>query len=183
AILTGSGDKAFSSGADLKKMIPYKAKLSSFERKYFNETEYESFGGISRNFKCWKSMIAAINGLALGGGLEMALACDIRIASVNAKMGLTEARWGILPGGGGTQRLPRTIPISYAMEMMMTGNPIDAEKAHKIGLVSEVVSTEKLMDTAIELAKTICKRAPLAVRSIKEATLTGLNRPIEDGLD
>lgn len=182
AVLTGAGPKAFSTGADLKAFIPHQNSLSNIERKEMLDRELGSFGAITRNFNCWKPIIAAVNGLCLGGGLEMALACDIRIASENASFGLTEPRWGIIPGGGGTQRLPRLIPLSIALEMLLTTRVIDAWEALRIGLVSKVVPPGQLLAEAVSTADFICSNGPLAVRAVKEAVLRGVNMTLEDGL-
>src|SRR6185312_12935982 len=112
AVLTGAGEKSFSAGADLKSLIPSLTKAGPTT----TETNDGGFGGITRGFECWKPMIAAINGHCIAGGFEMMLACDLRIASENATFGLAEVRWGIIPGAGGTQRLPRAIPLAKAME-------------------------------------------------------------------
>ncbi len=139
AILTGAGDKAFSAGADLKKMIPFLATLSPFERRE-REEKCPGFGGITRRLNIWKPIIAAINGFCLAGGLEMALACDIRVAAEHATFGLMEVSRGIIPGAGGTQRLPRMIPVAKAMEMILMAQRIDAQEALRLGLVNRVVS-------------------------------------------
>jgi E-phenylitaconyl-CoA hydratase len=169
AILTGAGDDAFSAGIDLKGGA---GKKSPKERP----------GGIHRGLKVLKPIIAAINGLAVGGGLELALACDIRICSDNAMMGLTEVQWGIIPGGGGTQRLPRVVSLSDAMKMIFTGERIDAKEALRIGLVSEITSQERLMPRAMEIAQAICECGPLAIRAAKEAILRGLDLPLDEGI-
>jgi enoyl-CoA hydratase/carnithine racemase len=130
----------------------------------------------------WKPLIAAINGVALGGGLEIALACDIRIAVEKARFGLPEATLGLIPGWGGTQRLPRIVPWAKAAEMLFTGKWIDANEAYRIGLVNAVVSPDKLMTTAREWAADICKAAPLAVQAAKEAMIRGTSTSLEEGL-
>ena len=127
-------------------------------------------------------MIAALNGLTLGGGLEIAIVCDIRIASENAKFGFPEVKVGMLPGSGGTQRLPHLIPPGIAAEMLFTGKPIDAREAYRIGLVNAIVPLEKLMPAAIELARSICEAGPLAVRTIKEVMVKGMSLGLEEGL-
>lgn len=177
AILTGAGDRAFSAGADLKKLIPaaFAAGTSSRHNEY-------GLGGITRGLEIWKPVIAAINGHALAGGLELALACDLRIAAEHATFGLTEVRWAIMPGAGGTQRLPRTVGLGRALEMILTGETIDAQEACRIGLVNRVVPLAELMPTARRWAETICERGPLAVRAAKEAVLRGLSLPLPDGL-
>jgi len=127
-------------------------------------------------------VIASVNGFALGGGTELALACDIRIASEKARLGVPEVSLGILPGAGGTQRLPRMIPWCKAAELLFTGKPIDAKEAYRIGLVNEVVQPQEVMSRAREWADRICKVSPLAVRAIKEAMVRGSNMTLDDGL-
>lgn len=180
-ILTGAGDKAFSAGADLKKMIPFTAKLSAIERRE-REERFPGFGGITRGLNIWKPIIAAINGFCLAGGLEMALACDLRVAADHATFGLMEVRWGIIPGAGGTQRLPRMIPLARAMEMILMAERIDAQEALRLGLVNRVVPLPEVMPTAIKMAESILEKGPLAVRAAKEAILRGLSMPVEEGL-
>jgi enoyl-CoA hydratase/carnithine racemase len=174
AILTGAGDKAFSAGNDL--VATARGATPPVRRDV-------PFGGNTRNFVTWKPTIAAINGYCLAGGLEMALACDIRIAAEHAQFGLPEVRWAIIPGAGGTQRLPRAIPLALAMEMILTGERIDAQRALQAGLVSRVVPADQVMPTALQIAETICKRGPLAVRSAKESILRGLDLTLQQGLD
>jgi enoyl-CoA hydratase/carnithine racemase len=135
-----------------------------------------------RGFDLWKPLIAAINGMALGGGLEMALACDIRICSERARLGFPEVTLGLLPGWGGTQRLPRMIPWSKACEMLFMGKYIKADEAYRIGLVNIVLPPEEVMDTAKSWAQIICQAGPLAVRAAKEAMYRGASMPLEDGL-
>ena len=173
AILTGAGDRAFSAGADLV------ARAAGDKRIVFGPT---SFGGITKTRPIYKPIIAAINGHCLAGGLEMALACDLRIAAPHARFGLAEVRWGIIPGGGGTQRLPRAIPPALANEMIFTAEPIDADTALRAGLISRIVPADELAATATALARTIASRAPLAVQAAKEAILRGQDMPLADGL-
>jgi enoyl-CoA hydratase/carnithine racemase len=130
----------------------------------------------------YKPIIAAINGHANGGGFEQALTCDIRVAAEHAQFGLGEVRLGWLPGGGGTQRLPRLIPLGRALEMLYTGNRIGAQEALRLGLVDYVVPMDKLMGKCEEIAVEICKSAPLAVQKIKQAVMRGLDMPMGDGL-
>jgi enoyl-CoA hydratase/carnithine racemase len=130
----------------------------------------------------WKPLIAAVNGLALGGGLEIVLACDIRIASEKARFGTPEVTLGLIPGWGGTQRLPRMLPWCKAAELLLMGRPIDAQEACRIGLVNKVVPPEQVMPTAKEWAEVICQAGPLAVRAAKEAMIKGSGMPFEDGL-
>ena len=130
----------------------------------------------------WKPMIAAINGFCLAGGLEEALCCDLRVAVPHATFGLPEVRWAIMPGAGGTQRLPRAIPLAKAMEMILMARTITAEEALRLGLINAVVPLAELLPTARKWADTICERGPLAVRAAKEAVIRGLTLPLGDGL-
>jgi E-phenylitaconyl-CoA hydratase len=180
-ILTGAGDKAFSAGADLKKMIPLLSKLSTIERRE-REEKFPGLGGITRGLNIWKPIIAAINGFCLAGGLEMALSCDLRVAAEHATFGLMEVSRGIIPGAGGTQRLPRMIPMAKAMEMILMAQRIDAQEALRFGLVNRVVPLAELMPTAMKMAEVISQNAPLAVRSAKEAIIRGLSMTLEEGL-
>jgi enoyl-CoA hydratase/carnithine racemase len=173
-IITGAGEKAFCGGADIKDTLPFMQKHS--------RDPWAMPASIMRGLEMWKPLIAAINGTALGGGLELALACDIRIAADNARLGTTEVNLGLIPGWGGTQRLPRVIPWCKAAELLLMGRPIDAEEAYRIGLVNKVVPQAEVMATAKEYAETICKAAPLAVRAAKEAMLRGAAMTLEEGL-
>jgi enoyl-CoA hydratase/carnithine racemase len=164
-IITGVGDKAFSAGFDLKEEVPSKFPPM-----------------ITRGLQIYKPIIAAINGVALGGGLEIALACDLRIASENARLGVPETRWGLMPGWGGTQRLPRLISPTKAAEMLFMAKVVDAKEACEIGLVNEVVSSSELMSTAMDWAAKICQLGPLAVRAAKKAVWEGLSLSLDDGL-
>lgn len=173
-IVTGAGDKAFCSGADIKDTLAF--------MKEHQNSPWAFPATPMRGLDLWKPLIAAINGVALGGGLELALACDIRIASENARLGTPEVTLGIIPGWGATQRLPRMIPWAKAAELLFTGKPIDAQEAYRIGLVNKVVPLEQLMPTAKEWAETICRAAPLAVRAAKEAMIRGYSMTLEEGL-
>ncbi|MFQ5614965.1 MAG: enoyl-CoA hydratase/isomerase family protein [Anaerolineales bacterium] len=181
AIVTGAGEKAFSAGADLKALGAFYRAMTPLQRRAQAETR-PGLGGLTRNLVVWKPVIAAVNGYCLAGGLELALACDIRLASENAQFGLTETSRGIIPGAGGTQRLPRTIPIGLALEMIFTARRIDAQEAYRIGLVNKVVPQAELMQTAISLAEEICANAPLAIQTAKMAIWQGLDLPLADGL-
>ena len=173
-IITGAGDKAFCAGADIKDMLPF-MKEHLPDGRAIPATPM-------RGLELWKPLIAAINGEALGGGLELALACDIRIASKKARLGLPEVTLGLIPGWGGTQRLPRMVPWCKAAELVLTGRPIDAQEAYRIGLVNAVVPPEAVMPTAREWAEVICQAGPLAVRAAKEAMIRGSSLTLEDGL-
>ena len=172
-IITGQGQRAFCVGADIKTTIPMIRELRS---------EWWRQQDIMRGMELWKPMIAAVNGLALGGGLELALSCDIRIAAENARFGVPEVKLGLVPGWGGTQRLPRAIPIAKAAEMLLFGDPIDAQEAYRIGLVNKIVPKDQLMDEATQWAKKLCELPPLAVRGAKEAMRSGLGMSLEQGL-
>lgn len=176
AILTGQGERAFSAGNDLK----YTAE--QVERPQERLSRRVGFGGIDNHFQCWKPIIAAINGYALGGGLELAMSCDILIAAEHAMLGLPEARVGLVPGSG-VQRLPRQIPLKIAMGMMLTGRHITAQEAHRLGLVNEVVPLAELMPTAERWANQILEVAPLSARAIKQMTMTGLDSPLDIALN
>jgi E-phenylitaconyl-CoA hydratase len=180
AIVTGSGDRAFSAGADLKEMSAGRqAELTGDAADPFWEAERVA---LNRGLTVWKPIIAAINGYCLAGGLELALSCDIRIAAEHARFGLTEVLRGIIPGGGGTQRLPRIVPFGIALQLMFTGEHIDAAEAYRIGLVNTVVPATQLMGEAEALAERICANAPLSTRAIKEAAYRGMSVPLEEGL-
>jgi enoyl-CoA hydratase/carnithine racemase len=173
AILTGVGQKSFSTGMDL-------VATAKGENQF--DGRPVPFGGFTKRMPIYKPIIAAINGFCLAGGMELALTCDIRICTPEARFGLPEVRWAIMPGAGGTQRMPRAIPQAWANYLVLTGEQIDAETARSIGLVSHVVPLDELMDKAMEIASTICERGPLAVRAAKEAILRGADMPLEDGL-
>ncbi len=173
-IITGAGERAFSAGADIKDMLPF--------MKEHRDSPWAMPATPMRGLELWKPLIAAINGLALGGGLEIALACDIRIASENARFGTPEVTLGLIPGWGGTQRLPRMVPWCKAAEILLMGRLIDAQEAYRIGLVNKVVPVEELMPTAREWAEVICQAGPLAVRAAKEAMIRGCGMTLEEGL-
>jgi enoyl-CoA hydratase/carnithine racemase len=173
-IITGAGEKAFCAGADVKDMLPF--------LKEHRDRPWTFPPTLMRGLEMWKPLIAAIYGMALGGGLEIALACDIRIAAENARLGTPEVTLGIIPGWGGTQRLPRLIPWCKAAEIILMGKPIDAQEAYRIGLVNKVVPLPELMPTAKKWAETICTAGPLAVRAAKEAMIRGTSLTLEDGL-
>jgi E-phenylitaconyl-CoA hydratase len=181
AILTGAGSESFCAGADLKEVGAYYRSMTPAERRERGERE-PGLGGITRNLDPGKPIVAAINGYCLAGGLEIALACDIRIAVPRAKFGLPEVRWGLIPGAGGTQRLPRAIPLAIAMEMLLSGQSIDAERALAVGLINRVVPADALLDEARALARQIAQNGPLAVRAARAAARNGLHLPLDEGL-
>lgn len=181
AVLRGEGDKSFCAGLDLKKMGEFYGAVPPERRREVWDRE-PGLGGITRNLDVGKPTVAAVHGACLGGGLEIALACDLRVASDDATFALPEVKWGILPGQGGTQRLPRAVPLGVALEMILTGEPIDARRAYEVGLVSRVVPKERLLPAALEIAETIARRAPRAVRHAREAVLRGVELPLAEGL-
>ena len=172
AVLTGAGDKSFCAGADLKEIGDYYRSMTPIERRESGERA-PGLGALTRNFDPRKPVIAAINGPCLAGGLELALACDIRIAADHAVFGLPEVSRGILPGAGGTQRLPRSLPLGVALEMILTGAPIDVEAALRWGLVSHVVPGDGLLDEALRIAELVAANGPLAVRAARDAVYQG----------
>jgi E-phenylitaconyl-CoA hydratase len=174
AILTGVGQKSFSTGMDLV--------ATAKGENQFEGGRPVPFGGFTKRMPIYKPIIAAINGFCLAGGMELALTCDIRICSPDARFGLPEVRWAIMPGAGGTQRMPRAIPQAWANYMILTAEQIDADTAMRIGLVSHVVPKDELMDRAWQIANTICERGPLAVRAAKESINRGLDMPLDNGL-
>ncbi|MDP4014981.1 MAG: enoyl-CoA hydratase-related protein [Candidatus Nanopelagicales bacterium] len=181
AVITGAGEQAFCAGADLKEMGAHYASMTPTERRDRGEHE-PGLGGITRNLDVGKPVIAAVNGHCLAGGFEVALACDLRIAAEHATFGLPEVRRGIIPGAGGTQRLPRMTHPAMALEMLLTGAPIDAAKALRLGLVNRVVPSADLLGAAMDLAQRIASNAPLAVRAIRASVLNGAHLPLGDAL-
>ena len=174
-VVTGAGDRAFSAGADIREFVEPQAPTRFREQRRRIE-----FRLVME--RCPQPIIAAIRGVALGGGLELALACDIRIAGDDALLGLTEINLAIIPGGGGTQRLPRLIGRGKALEMILTGTRIGAAEALRLGLVERVVPAADVMKTALELARELAGKAPVALRYAKEAVVKGLELPLEDGI-
>ena len=173
-ILTGAGEKAFCSGADIVEMLPF---LKSAEHKSWEIPETPL-----RFMEVYKPIICAINGMALGGGFEIALICDIRIAAEHSRFGCPEVNLGIMPGWGATQRLTRIIPRAKAMELVLSGKPINAQEAYRIGLVNEVVPKMELMARAQKWAEDLCQVGPLALRAAKEAMIRGYSMPLDEGI-
>jgi enoyl-CoA hydratase len=174
-VVTGAGERAFSAGADIREFVePLVAVRFREQRRRLDFRQAMD--------RCSQPIIAAVNGFALGGGLELALACDIRIAALGATLGLTEINLAIIPGGGGTQRLPRLVGRGKALELILTGARIPADEALRIGLVERVVPTGEALKAAIELARAIAAKAPVALRYAKEAVVKGLELPLADGL-
>ena len=172
-VFTGAGDRAFAAGADIKELRErtFLDALASIMQAVYDEIEdYE------------KPTIAAVNGLALGGGCELAMACDIRIASENARFGQPEVNLSIIPGAGGTQRLARLVGKGKATEMILTGEIIDAGEARRVGLATQVVPPDELMDVVRETARAIMSKGPLAIRLAKLAIRTGFETDLKTGL-
>lgn len=168
AIITGAGDKAFCAGANIKEFKP--------------GPQDETWVKV-RADQIWKPIIAAINGFALGGGLELAMECDMRIAVETAKLGQPEVNIGFMPGAGGTQRLPRFVPRAMAAQILLTGEAITAQEAYRIGLINKVVPKDQLMAEAKKMAEIICQKGPLGIRATKEAMIRGYNMTLEQGLE
>jgi enoyl-CoA hydratase len=174
-LITGSGDKAFAAGADISELVSLNRvsgrALSGSGNAIFRQIE-----------TCGKPVIALINGFALGGGCELAMACTLRIASETAKLGQPEVKLGLIPGYGGTQRLPRLIGRSGALKLLLTGETISAQEALRIGLVDEIVSLDHLHNRGRELARTIAAMAPLAITGCLEAVYKGAERSLDAAL-
>jgi enoyl-CoA hydratase/carnithine racemase len=183
AIVTGAGDKAFCAGADLGRLIPLYTRArqpeDEWDRRVLDEPELRRVM-MMRDHPIYKPVIAAVNGFCLAGGTEMLLATDIRIASPNATFGLMEVKRAIVPGAGSMARLPRQLPFAKAMEILLVGDAISAEEAHRIGLVNYVVPAEELMPTAEKFARKIAENGPLAVRKIKEAVIRSSGVPLAE---
>jgi enoyl-CoA hydratase/carnithine racemase len=175
AIMTGAGDRAFSAGNDLKATA---AATASGERRAETPGQRVCFGGLIGN-PCNKPIIAAVNGFAVGGGFEIALACDLIIAAEHARFGLPEPRVGLVAGAGGMHRLPQQIPLKQAMGLLLTGRQIGAQEAYRLGLVNEVVPAAELLATAERWAREILECAPLSVRITKESALAGLGLAVD----
>src|SRR5213594_1815120 len=166
-VVTGAGERAFSAGADIREFVEPQVPVRFRESR--KRVDFRQAMD-----RCPQPIIGAIRGYALGGGLELALACDIRIAGEDAQLGLTEVNLAIIPGGGGTQRLPRLVGRGRALEMILTGARIDAREALRIGLVERVVPAAEVLTAALGLARTIAEKAPVALRYAKEAVVKGL---------
>jgi enoyl-CoA hydratase len=174
-VVTGAGERAFSAGADIREFVEPLVPVRFREQR--RRLDFRQAMD-----RCWQPIIAAVNGFALGGGLELALACDIRIAAAGATLGLTEVNLAIIPGGGGTQRLPRLVGRGKALELILTGARIPADEALRIGLVERVVPGGEAVKAATELARSMAAKAPVALRYAKEAVVKGLELPLADGL-
>ncbi|MDG2335599.1 MAG: enoyl-CoA hydratase-related protein [Myxococcota bacterium] len=164
-ILTATGERAFSSGLDLKEAAPM---LTSGDQLGFEDWTKRQFSDV------YKPIICAVNGFCIAGGMEMLLGTDLRIASEHATFGLGEVRWGLVPLGGTHIRLPRQIPWAMAMQLLLTGKNVDAQRAYEMGLINEVVPADKLMETALDWAQKMCRNGPLAMRTAKEIAVRSL---------
>lgn len=185
AIITGAGEKSFCAGADLAKLIPLITGARKPETDADNAIRSNPMlpqKALLRDFELWKPVIAAINGHAIAGGMELVQATDIRIAAENATFGLQEVKWAIFPMGGSTVRLPRQMPFCNAMEILLTGERIDAQEALRLGFVNRVVPQDKVMEEAERVAGIIAGNGPLAVKAIKQATIQNIGLTIKDGL-
>ncbi len=174
-IVTGAGDRAFVAGADIKEMV----RLSALEMVAFSESGRRLGDAIEA---CPKPVIAAINGFALGGGCEIAMACDVRIASENAKIGQAEVNIGVIPGFGGSQRLPRLVGAGWAAQIVLSGEPVDAATAERIGLVNKVVPADRLMDEARSLARKFLEKSPATLALAKACLRAAQEMPLAQGL-
>jgi enoyl-CoA hydratase len=173
-VLRGAGDKAFAAGADVEEL----AARSTWEQRAFI-TPPHIYGAVASHPK---PVVAALNGHAMGAGLELAMACDVRVASRAAKLGQPEINLGIIPGGGGTQRLPRLVGAGRAARMVLTGDLVDAETAERWGLVDEVADPEKVVPRALELAQAMASKSPVALRLAKEALRAAEELPLSESL-
>lgn len=186
AIVSGAGDRAFSAGADLKSMARTRTEeeIARDAARAADFTLYRAAPSIQRGLKIMKPIIAAVHGICMGGGLEVAMGCDVILATRDARFGVPEVRRGIIPGGGGTQRLPRRMPYGMAMELLMTGSEIRGEEAYRVGLVNRLYDTKAdVLQGAEALAREIIDNvAPLAARAAKEAAVRGLECPLDEGL-
>jgi enoyl-CoA hydratase/carnithine racemase len=181
AVVTGAGEQAFCAGADLKTYTMAFAQTSApeFRRRYTNGP---GFGGITRNLDIDKPIIAAINGFAISGGFELALACDVRFCSPNAEFALQDAKWGFHACDGGLIRLPRIVGHGHAMDIILSGERVDAEHAYRIGLVNRIYQADLLMDKALAYAHMLASRSPLSHRFAKEVMRRSIGMPIDEAL-
>ena len=180
-VVTGAGDQSFCAGADLKTYtMPFAtAPAMEFRTKYTNGT---GFAGITRGMEVQKPVIAAVNGYAMSGGLELALAADIRFCSPNAQFGFQDVRWGFHPCDGGCIRLPQIVGLGHAMELILSGDRVNAEHAFRIGLVNRIIPQGSLITETLEYADRLATRAPLAQQAAKEVILGAYGKAMEDAL-
>ncbi len=173
-VVTGAGEDAFVAGADIGAM----KTMGPAQARRFSQTGHELLDTIEQ---LDAPVVAAVNGFALGGGLELALACDVRIASENAQFGAPEVTIGVIPGFGGTQRLTRVLGLGPGLEMILTGRRIDAQEAHRLGLVTRMVPQGQALEEALDVARTIANNAPVAVALAKRTARKGFEAPLETG--
>lgn len=189
AIITGAGDKAFCAGGDLKEFIPMVTQSiqgksdAAVASPASDIPANATLTAVLRDVEIYKPIIAAVNGFCIAGGMEMLQGTDIRIAAEHATFGIGEPRRGLFPGGGSTVKLPRQIPYPWAMEILLTAEPVSARKALQYGIVNEVVPYEDLMPAAFRYAELICKNGPVAVRKVKESVVRGLALPVKEALE
>lgn len=181
AVVTGAGDKAFCAGADLKTYTIDFANRPApeFRQRY---TDGPGFGGITRNFDIGKPIVAAVNGFAISGGFELALACDIRFCAPNAEFALQDVKWGFHACDGGLIRLPQIVGLGHAMEIVLSGERIDAEHAYRIGLVNRIHPADQLLGKAMDYAAMLATRAPLPQRFAKEVMRRSIGMGVQDAL-
>jgi len=185
AVITGAGESAFCSGADLGLLIPLMTGARSPEDPFDEAVVADpalANRALLRNFDAAKPVIAAVNGFAIAGGLELMLGTDLRVAADGARFGLQEAKWGLFPLGGSTVRLPRQIPPTIAMEMLLTGDLIDAERAFQLGLLNAIVPQDEVLDAALHYATTIAANGPRAVQAIRRSTRAAYGVAEEEAL-
>jgi E-phenylitaconyl-CoA hydratase len=175
AVVTGSGEKSFSVGADLKSFIGHPPELAEFMLSQQGQL-------LNRGLEVWKPIVAAVNGYCLGGGMTLLLATDLRFAAPHASFGLSEVKRGVFPANGGTQRLLQQLPYPVAMELLLTGDPIDAAAAARWGLINRVVPGAELLETALAAARRIARNAPLAVQGAKELAVRSRDMDLATGL-
>jgi enoyl-CoA hydratase len=186
AVITGAGDKAFCAGADLARLIPLITGARQAEDEWDEALRKDpriTDRALLREFDPEKPVIAAVNGFAIAGGMEMLEATDLRVAAQGARFGLQEPRWGLFPVSGSTVRLPRQIPYAVAMEILLTGELIDAQRAYEIGLVNRVVPAAELLGAALRFAEVISENGPIAIREIRRSVRACLGRPEPEALD
>lgn len=185
AVVTGQGDKAFCSGADLGRLIPLmnggRAPEDDWDRQVVEDRDILGTA-LLRTFDAVKPVIAAINGHAIAGGMELAQGTDLRIAADSAKLGVQEVKWAIFPGGGSTVRLPRQLPYAHAMELLLTGDLISAEQALGWGFLNRVTPQADVLPAALELAQRIAENGPIAVQAIRRSARACLGRPEEEAM-
>ena len=173
-VITGAGDRSFVAGADI-------SELATMTPATAHEIAQRGQALCDRMERCRTPIVAAINGFALGGGCELAMACTVRIAADTAKLGQPEVSLGLLPGFGGTQRLPRLVGPGRALELLLTGEPIDAQEAWRLGLVNRVVSADRVLDESLALANALAEKAPMAIRYILDAVRDGMRMTLAEG--